>query len=122
MKFKAPIGTVLASAALLNVLPADKMEAADFFSKPIAPGIQGDRLQAGLPGGVRGEHDVLGRRAESAIDHLPHHPGDGRANHLDRHGEIDLTWTIPPDQLPKLKQNTNLTVAPTPSYTYYFSG
>jgi len=120
MKFKAPIGTVLASAALLNVLPADKMEAADFSPSQSAPGHSSDRLQAGLQveleanttywGGAPSLQSIIFRIIPETV---------ARITSIDT-GEIDLTWTIPPDQLPKLKQNTNLTVAPTPSYTYYF--
>ena len=38
MKFKAPIGTVLASAALMHILPAAKINTDGFFNKPIGSG------------------------------------------------------------------------------------
>lgn len=121
MKFSAPIGTVLASAALLNILPAAKMEAADFFSKPIGSGPfkvtsytadSNVTLEANTSywGGAPGLQSLIFRIIPETT---------ARITSIDT-GEIDLTWTIPPDQLPKLKQNSNLTVTPTPTYTYYF--
>lgn len=121
MRFKAPIGTVLASAALLNILPAAKLGEAGFFQKPIGSGPF--MVSAFKPD------------AEVTLDANPKYWGGAprlqtlrfmiipevtaRLTAIDT-GEIDFTWSIPPDQLPKLKQNTNLTVTPTPSYTYYF--
>ncbi len=121
MKFSAPIGTVLASAALLNILPAAKMEAADFFNKPIGSGpfkvasYKPDSdvtLDANTSywGGAPGLQSLVFRIIPETT---------ARITSIDT-GEIDLTWTIPPDQLPKLKQNSNLTVTPTPSFSYYF--
>ncbi len=122
MKFKSPIGTVLASAALLNILPADKMDQADFFSKPIGSGPY--KVTAYKPdaevdldantsywGGAPSLQSIIFRIIPETV---------ARITSIDT-GEIDLTWTIPPDQLPKLKQNTNLTVTPTPTYSYYFT-
>ncbi|MGI8690155.1 MAG: ABC transporter substrate-binding protein [Thermomicrobiales bacterium] len=121
MKFKSPIGTVLASAALLNILPAAKLNQDGFFQKPIGSGPY--MVTAFKPD------------AEVTLDANPKYWGGAprlqtlrfviipevtaRLTAIDT-GEIDFTWTIPPDQLPKLKQNTNLTVTPTPTYTYYF--
>ncbi|MDQ2786064.1 MAG: ABC transporter substrate-binding protein [Chloroflexota bacterium] len=121
MKFKSPIGTVLASAALLNILPAAKLNQDGFFQKPIGSGPF--MVSAYKPD------------AEVTLDANPKYWGGAprlqtlrfviipevtaRLTAIDT-GEIDFTWTIPPDQLPKLKQNTNLTVTPTPTYTYYF--
>jgi peptide/nickel transport system substrate-binding protein len=121
MKFKAPIGTVLASAALLNVLPAGKMDAPDFFSKPIGSGpfkVTAFKPDAEVDldantaywGGAPSLQSIVFRIIPETV---------ARITAIDT-GEIDLTWTIPPDQLPKLKQNNNITIAPTPSYTYYF--
>lgn len=121
LKFSAPIGTVLASAALLNILPAGKMEADGFFGKPIGSGpfkvtaYKPDSdvtLEANTSywGGAPGLQSLVFRIIPETT---------ARITAIDT-GEIDLMWTIPPDQLPKLKQNTNIAVMPTPSFTYYF--
>jgi len=121
MKFKAPIGTVLASAALLHILPAAKINQDGFFNKPIGSGPfkvtdfkPDDSLtleaNTGYWGGAPGLQTLIFRIIPEVTARLT----------AVETGEIDLTWTIPPDQLPKLKQNQNLVVAPSPSYTYYF--
>jgi len=121
LKFSAPIGTVLASAAFLNILPGAKMAQEGFFNKPIGSG----------------PYKVVDFKPDNALtlEANPTHWGGppalqsivfriipevtARLTAVET-GGLDLTWTIPPDQLSKLKQNQNLTVTPTPSYTYYF--
>ncbi len=121
MKFKAPIGTVLASAALMHILPAAKLNQDSFYTKPIGSGpfkvteFKPDdslTLEANTSywGGAPGLQTLIFRIIPEVTARLT----------AVETGEIDLTWTIPPDQLPKLKQNQNLTVAPSLSYTYYF--
>ena len=121
LKFKSPIGTVLAGAALLNILPANKIDQDGFFAKPIGSGpfkvseFKPDsqltlEANTGYWGGVPGLQSLIFRIIPETT---------ARLTAIDT-GEIDLTWTIPPDQLPKLKQNQKVTVTPTSSYTYYF--
>ena len=121
LKFKSPIGTVLASAALLNILPASKMDQDGFFTKPIGSGpfkVSDFKPDAQLTleanpsywGGAPGLQSLIFRIIPETT---------ARLTAIDT-GEIDVTWTIPPDQLPKLKQNQSLTISPTSSYTYYF--
>ena len=121
MKFSAPIGTVLAGAALLNILPAAKMEAADYFNKPIGSGPF--KVTSFTPdSNVTLEANTAYWGGPPALQSLVFRiipETTARITSIDT-GEIDMTWTIPPDQLPKLKQNTNLTVSPTSSYSYYF--
>ena len=122
MKFSAPIGTVLASAALLHILPAAKINQDGFFNKPIGSGPfkvntfkPDDSLtldaNTNYWGGVPGVQSMIFRIIPETT---------ARITAVDT-GEIDLTWTLPPDQLAKLKQNQNLTVTQTPTYTYYFA-
>ncbi|MHB8644269.1 MAG: ABC transporter substrate-binding protein [Thermomicrobiales bacterium] len=121
MRFKSPVGTVLASAALLNILPATKMEQAGFFTKPIGSGpfkvteFKPDdhvTIEANTSywGGAPGLQSLLFRIIPENV---------ARVTAIDT-GEIDFTYSVPPDQVGKLKQNQNLTVITSPSYRYYF--
>ena len=121
MKFKSPVGTVLASAALLNILPAAKMEQDGFFNKPIGSGpfkvteFKPDdhvTIEANTTywGGAPGLQSLIFRIIPENV---------ARVTAVDT-GEIDFTYSVPPDQVDKLKQNQNLTVITSPSYRYYF--
>lgn len=121
MKFKSPVGTVLASAALLNILPAAKMDQADFFTRPIGSGpfkvteFKPDdhvtiEANPGYWGGAPGLQSIVFRIIPENV---------ARVTAIDT-GEIDFTYSVPPDQVDKLKQNQNLTIITSPSYRYYF--
>ncbi len=121
LHFSAPLGTVLANAALLNILPASKVDTDGFFQKPVGSGpfrVVTYKPDAELTleanptywGGAPGVQSLRFIDIPETV---------ARLTALDT-GEIDYTFTIPPDQLPKVKGNTNLTVMPTSSYTYYF--
>ncbi len=121
MKFKAPIGTVLASAALLNILPAAKINQDGFFTKPIGSGpfkVTDFKPDNALTLEANPSYWGGAPRVQTLVFRIIPET-TARLTAIET-GEIDLTWTIPPDQLPKLKQNSNITVMPTPSYSYYF--
>jgi len=121
LHFSAPLGTVLANAALLNILPASKVDTDGFFQKPVGTGpfrVVAYKADAELTleanptywGGAPGVQSLRFIDIPETV---------ARLTALDT-GEIDYTFTIPPDQIAKVKANTNLIVAPTSSYTYYF--
>lgn len=121
LKTKVPLGTTLTNAVLLPVLPADKMDAEGFFSKPIGSGpfklasyrpdsetvLEANEAYWGPPPGLKTlrfrEIPEIAARVTALIT-----------------GEIDLTWGLPPDQLTSLQDNADLQQASTPSYRYYF--
>ncbi len=121
LKFKAPLGTALASAGLLYIVPAAQMDKEGFFSKPIGTGpfkVQTYKPDAGLTleantayfGGVPGVQTLQFVDIPEVV---------ARMTALDT-GEIDLTWGIPPDQLASVRKNTKLTIDSIASYSYYF--
>lgn len=121
IKTKPPLGTMLANASLLAILPADKMEQGGFFSKPIGSGpfrvasyrpdselvLEAHPGYWGSPPGVRRllfkDIPEMAARVTALIT-----------------GEIDLTYGLPPDQLGALGSNKDIRLAGTPSYRYYF--
>lgn len=121
MRFKTPLGTALANAALLYIVPAAQMDKDGFFNKPIGTGpykIASYKPDAGLMlepnlayfGGTPGLQSLQFVEIPEVV---------ARMTALDT-GEIDMTWAIPPDQLTTVKQNANLKVDTVPTYSYYF--
>lgn len=121
LKFKAPLGTALASAGLLYIVPAAQMDKDGFFNKPIGTGpfkVQTYKPDAGLTleantaffGGPPGVQTLQFIDIPEVV---------ARMTALDT-GEIDLTWGIPPDQLAAVRRNNNLTIDTIASYGYYF--
>jgi len=121
MKFKAPIGTVLGSAALLPVIPAAQINADGFFNKPIGSGpfkVNSFKPDDSLTLDANPTYWGGAPKLQSLVFRIIPET-TARLTSL-QNGEIDITWSVPPDQLPKLKGDPNLVVTPTPSYTYYF--
>jgi len=121
IRTKTPLGTMPANLSLTSILPADKMNTAGFFNKPIGSGPfsvssyrpQGDLVLAantaywGTPPGVKTltfrDIPEVASRVTALIN-----------------GEIDLTYALPPDQIASLQSNNTLRIQSTPSYRYYF--
>ena len=121
IKTKSPAGTIASSATLLPIAPADKVNTDGFFSKPIGSGpfrfvswvADGDlRLEANADywGGAPGVKNLT-------LKFIPEIAA--RVTALET-GEIDLTWRLPPDQLPALQRSSDLQIETSPSYSYYF--
>jgi peptide/nickel transport system substrate-binding protein len=121
IKTTAPVGTLLANAVLLPIGPGAKMGADGFWSKPIGSG----------PFKVASWTPDADLRLEANPDYWGGPPGlkslvlrfipevAARVTALET-GEIDFAHQLPPDQLPALRRNADLTVETPPSYTYYF--
>ena len=121
IKTKTPLGTMLANVSLLSILPAGKMDQAGFFNKPSGSGpfrvssyrpdnelvLEANPDYWGPPPGVRTLRfkDVpeIAARVTALIT-----------------GEIDLTFSLPPDQLATLRKEKNVQIVSTPSWRYYF--
>jgi peptide/nickel transport system substrate-binding protein len=121
IKTKTPLGTMLANVSLLSILPADKMDQAGFFSRPIGSGPfkvvsyrPDNELALEANTGYWG--DAPGLKALRFKD-IPEVAA--RVTALIT-GEIDLTFGLPPDQLAALEKQKGVQVAGTPSYRYYF--
>jgi len=121
IKTKTPLGTMLANASLLSILPADKMEQPGFFNRPVGSGpfrvvsyrpdnelaLEANPGYWGMPPGVRTlrfrDIPEIAARVTALIT-----------------GEIDLTFALPPDQLAALEKQKGVQIVATPSYRYYF--
>ena len=121
IRTKTPAGTMAANATMLPIGPADKVNADGFFSKPIGSGpfkfvswvADGDmRLEANAEhwAGAPGVRTLVFRFIPEIA---------ARVTALET-GEVDFTWSLPPDQLPALQHNSDLKVETAPSYSYYF--
>jgi peptide/nickel transport system substrate-binding protein len=121
IKTKNPVGTLAASTVLLPIAPAAKVNTDGFFSKPIGSGpfkfvswsADADfKLEANAEywGGAPGVKTLTLRFIPEIA---------ARVTALET-GEVDLTYRLPPDQMPALEKNPDLTLATAPSYTYYF--
>jgi peptide/nickel transport system substrate-binding protein len=121
IKTKTPLGTMLANASLLSILPADKVDQAGFFNRPIGSGpfrvasyrpdselvVEANPSYWGTPPGVQTlrfkDIPEIAARVTALIT-----------------GEIDLTFALPPDQLAALEKQKGVQIVSTPSYRYYF--
>jgi peptide/nickel transport system substrate-binding protein len=112
---------VLTSTTLLFIGPADKINNDGFFSKPIGSG----------PFKVASWRPDNELRLEANTDYWGGPPGvqtltfkeipeiAARVTALET-GEIHFTYSLPPDQLPALRNNNDLKIDSVPSFSYYF--
>ncbi len=118
---KSPVGTLLSSLSLVRIAPAAKLNADGFWSKPIGTG----------PFRVLSWQQDADFRLEANPDYWGAAPGvknltfrqileiAARVTAIDT-GEIDLTYSLPPDQISALQQNQDLKVDTTKTFSYYF--
>jgi peptide/nickel transport system substrate-binding protein len=121
IKTTSPTGTVPTSATLLFVAPEAAAADEAFFENPVGAG------PYKFVSWTRDSELVL----EAVAEHWDGVPGiskltfrdipevAARATSLET-GEIDITWALPADQLPTLRENGDLTIASTSTYAYYF--
>ncbi len=121
MKFKTPLGTALANASLLYIVPVAQMDKEGFFSKPIGTGpfkVQSYRPDAGLTLEANTAY-FEGAPGVQTLQFVDIPETVARMTALDT-GEIDMTWGIPPDQLAAVRRNMNLKIDTLAGYGYYF--
>ena len=117
-----PLGTVPASASLLFITPAALSDNEGFFTDPV--GLGPFTFVSWTP-----DAELI---LEANPDYWDGAPGVERLVFRDipetaarvialETGEIGFTWALPPDQLPALQENPDLTVDSTSSYAYYFN-
>lgn len=121
IKTKTPVGTLLASMALVPVAPAAQVNERGFFSKPIGSG----------PYKVVSWSPDADLRLEANPSYWGDQPGlkslvfrfypevAPRVTALET-GEVDFTWALPPDQLPALQRNAAIRLESIAGYVYYF--
>jgi peptide/nickel transport system substrate-binding protein len=115
------IGTIPVSATLLFVAPAAGLVNPDFFNQPY--GLGAFRFVSWQPDNsleMTANPDYYGGAPALTgitIREIPEQ--SARATAMET-GEIDFTYGVSPDQLPALRENADLTIAPVSSYRYYF--
>ena len=121
IKTTSPTGTVPTSATLLYITPAAAATDEAFFEAPIGAG------PYKFVSWTRDSEMVC----EAVADHWDGAPGIAKLTFRDipevaarstslETGEIDITWALPADQLPTLRENSDLTIDSTSTYAYYF--
>ena len=122
LKTKQPVGTIPASATLLTVGPAAKINTDGFFNAPVGTGpfkYASWRADADLR--IEANDQYWGGPPAAKAIVFKYIPEVAARMTALETGEIDFTWRIPGDQLDGLKKNADLKVETTPSHEYYFT-
>ncbi len=122
IKTKAPLGTMLSNLTLLFVAPAAKLTDSSFFNNPVGSGpfkvnsfTASDHLNLSANSGYWG----TAPKAQSL--QLPYIPETSTRLTSLKTGAVDVTWSIPPDQMSSMSNASGVKVESTPSYVYYFN-
>lgn len=123
-----PLGTLLANISVLNISPAEQL-------RPIQKELQLELGTATLPIGS-GPYKLESHTSEQEVVLVVNENYWGEAPNIERleyiyipeltarytaleTGELDFTWGVPPDQLPRLQELDELTVEILPSSSIY---
>lgn len=119
---KEPLGTMLANLSLLFVAPADKLTDASFFNKPLGAGpFKVDSFTPSDHVNLVASTDYWGEKPKLKRLESPYIPEmQTRLTSL-KSGDVDVTWSVPPDQVESLRGSDGITVDLVPSYVYYFN-
>lgn len=115
-----PMGTVLVNLTRMFIGPSEHIDSPEYGTAPVGSGpyrvesfTVDDRVVL-----VANENYWNGRPTLDRIELLRIPEVSSRLTALET-GEVDLTWLVPADQLPRLKNNSELVVEPVPSYASY---
>src|SRR5699024_10607366 len=121
IKTKKPMGTLLSSLTLLFITPADSATD-EFYKEPIGSGpfkVSSFVPEQELKLTDNEEYwDGSPKLKKLEFENIPE--TSSRLTALET-GEIDLTWTIPADQITGLENNDDIDIINNPSYLYYFN-
>ncbi|MGH2550280.1 MAG: ABC transporter substrate-binding protein [Thermomicrobiales bacterium] len=115
------VGTVATSATLLYIAPASAATNESFFENPVGIGPykfvswtrDSELVLEALPEFWDGPAGI----SKLTFRDIPEVAA--RVTSLET-GEIDFTYALPADQLPALRDNSDLAIDSTPTYAYYF--
>lgn len=118
---KKPMGTMLSNLTLLFITPTDSASE-EFYKQPIGSGpfkvdtfVPQQNLQ------LTGNEEYWdGAPQLTNLEFVNIPETAARLTALET-GEIDVTWTIPVDQVASLEGNEDIEVINSPSYLYYFN-
>lgn len=122
IRTKEPLGTMLPNLSLLFVVPADKLGDKSFFDDPVGSGpfkvgsfTPSDHVNMVANKDYRGKKPSLKRLKAPYIPEI-----QTRITSL-KSGDVDVTWSVPPDQIESLRQADGIALELTDSYVYYFN-
>lgn len=122
IKTTKPLGTMLSNLSLLFISPAEKLDEEEFFRNPIGSGpFQVESFQPEQELKLTGYKDYWnGAPNLDELTFLTIPETSSRLTALET-GEIDLTWTVPNDQIEGLANNEDIELIEDDSYLYYFN-
>lgn len=118
----SPLGTMLSNLSLVSIVPAANIEDEGFFAtEPNGSGpFQVDSFTASDHLNLDAVPDYWAGAPASPRLELPYIPENSTRLTALRTGEVDVTWSIPPDQIDELDE-PGLEVVSTPSFINYFN-
>jgi peptide/nickel transport system substrate-binding protein len=117
-----PLGTMLANLTLMFVAPAGKLDQEGFFNSPIGSGpFSVDSFTPSDHVHLIAYPDYWGTKPKLQRLELPYIPETATRMTSIKTGEVDLTWSIPPDQLESLEGSDGVRIEKTDSVVYYFN-
>lgn len=122
IKTTKPLGTMLSNLSLLFITPAEFGNEEEFFRKPIGSGpFQVESFQPEQELKLIGYKDYWNGAPDiDELTFLTIPETSSRLTALET-GEIDLTWTVPNDQIEGLANNEDIELIEDDSYLYYFN-
>src|SRR5690625_3924019 len=119
---RSPVGTMLSNLSLISIVPADKIEDESFFAtSPIGSGpFEVESFTASDHLNLTAVDDYWNGAAASSRLELPFIPENSTRLTALKTGEVDVTSSIPPDQLAELEE-PGVEVVTGPSFVNYFN-
>lgn len=122
IKTKTPLGTTLSNLTLLFIVPASKLKQKNFFNKPIGSGpFKVASFTASDHVNLEANKSYWGSTPRLSTLNLPYIPETSTRLTSLKTGDVDITWSIPPDQMASMQSAAGVKVVATPSYVYYFN-
>jgi peptide/nickel transport system substrate-binding protein len=117
-----PLGTMLSNLSLISIVPADKIADQSFFATaPNGTGpFQVDSFTASDHLNLDAVPDYWAGAPASSRLELPYIPETSTRLTALKTGEVDVTWSIPPDQMAELDE-PGIEVLTAPSFINYFN-
>lgn len=118
----SPLGTMLSNLSLISIVPADKVDDDSFFaSAPTGSGpFQVDSFTASDHLNLNAVTEYWAGAPASSRLELPYIPENSTRLTALRTGELDVTWSIPPDQIAELNE-PGVEILTAPSFVNYFN-
>ncbi|MFD1718480.1 ABC transporter substrate-binding protein [Georgenia deserti] len=118
----SPLGTMLSNLSLVSIVPADAVGDESFFAtSPAGSGpYEVDSFTASDHLHLNAVEDYWAGAPESPRLELPYIPENSTRLTALRTGEVDVTWSVPPDQIAQLDE-PGLEIVSAPSFINYFN-